>query len=88
MAKFDARETMKIYLHLGAHKTATTYLQMRLQRNATLLARAGVYAPSLPTPRRRIIPLVRPDGHDEGGEGLLENISLPIGIHELNIRRC
>ena len=54
MAKFDARETMKIYLHLGAHKTATTYLQMRLQRNATLLARAGVYVSSLLIMRQRI----------------------------------
>ena len=53
MAKFNARATMKIYLHLGAHKTATTYLQMRLQRNATLLARAGVYVPPLLMLRRR-----------------------------------
>ncbi len=59
MAKFDARATMKIYLHLGAHKTATSYLQTRLQRNSTLLARAGVYAPPVSMLRRRIIPLVK-----------------------------
>ncbi len=51
---------MEIYLHLGAHKTATTYLQMRLQQNATLLARAGVHAPPLMTLRRRITPLLGP----------------------------
>ncbi len=60
MAKFNARATMKIYLHLGAHKTATTYLQMRLQRNATLLARAGVYVPPLLMLRQRLTSLLGP----------------------------
>ena len=50
---------MKIYLHLGAHKTATTYLQMRLQRNGALLARAGVYVSSLLIMRQRITKLVK-----------------------------
>ncbi|OOY19851.1 hypothetical protein BMI86_14660 [Thioclava sp. DLFJ5-1] len=34
--------TPRIRLHLGAHKTATTYLQARLELNAKLLASQGV----------------------------------------------
>jgi hypothetical protein len=32
----------RIVLHLGAHKTATTYLQQTLKRNRAALAGAGI----------------------------------------------
>jgi hypothetical protein len=36
---------MKVHVHLGAHKTATTYLQRQLQRNITSLTAAGIFCP-------------------------------------------
>ena len=36
----------KVYLHVGAPKTGTTYLQDRLARNAASLARHGVHYPA------------------------------------------
>lgn len=47
---------MEISLHLGAHKTATTYLQTRLRRNAPMLAREGVAMPSLTQLRTTLTP--------------------------------
>lgn len=41
-APFGSLRKMKISLHLGAHKTATTYIQNRLRLNVETLARQGV----------------------------------------------
>ena len=41
----DARPGGRVYLHIGAPKTGTTYLQDRLTRNVRSLARHGVYVP-------------------------------------------
>ncbi|MDN4161272.1 hypothetical protein [Nocardioides abyssi] len=38
--------TRRVYLHVGAPKTGTTYVQDRLTRNARLLARHGVHVPT------------------------------------------
>ena len=35
-----------LYVHIGAHKTATTSIQAFLRRNADLLAPEGIYVPS------------------------------------------
>jgi hypothetical protein len=40
------RTGRRVYLHIGAPKTGTTYLQDRLTRNAGRLARHGVHVPS------------------------------------------
>lgn len=39
------RSGSRVYLHIGAPKTGTTYLQDRLTRNAKSLARHGVHVP-------------------------------------------
>jgi hypothetical protein len=39
----------RIVLHIGAPKTASTYLQRRLRANADLLRKHGVYIPVIPT---------------------------------------
>lgn len=39
------RSGSRVYLHIGAPKTGTTYLQDRLSRNARSLARHGVHVP-------------------------------------------
>lgn len=40
---------MRIHLHLGAHKTATTFLQSQLRRNLGALEAAGIIFPSQKT---------------------------------------
>ena len=35
----------RVYLHIGAPKTGTTYVQDRLSRNAKTLAQHGVHFP-------------------------------------------
>lgn len=47
---------MEIALHLGAHKTATTYLQTRLKRHARALATFGVGVPALADLRAGLTP--------------------------------
>jgi hypothetical protein len=40
---------MKVHVHLGAHKTATTYLQRQLQRNTAILEANGIFCPQQKT---------------------------------------
>ncbi len=47
---------MKVYLHLGAHKTATTFIQKSMQSNAETLAKSGIFAPKLEDIRAVITP--------------------------------
>jgi hypothetical protein len=49
-------EERTVFLHVGMHKTATTYIQNRLRKNRTLLARHGVLYPPF---RRDHLSLVR-----------------------------
>ena len=42
-----AGSTKKVILHIGMHKTATTYIQHRLKRNTSLLSRSNIFYPSL-----------------------------------------
>src|SRR5690554_6076042 len=37
---------MKIYLHIGYHKTGSSFLQMMLSSNRSLLKRSGIHYPS------------------------------------------
>jgi hypothetical protein len=43
-----ARVSPRIVLHLGAPKTASTYLQRRLRANAAALRKHGIYVPVIP----------------------------------------
>lgn len=47
---------MEVYLHLGAHKTATTFIQQTLQSNADKLAKIGIFTPKLEDIRVAITP--------------------------------
>lgn len=47
---------MEVYLHLGAHKTATTFIQQSMQSNAETLANSGIFAPKLEDIRAAITP--------------------------------
>ncbi len=47
---------MEVYLHLGAHKTATTFIQQTMQSNAETLAKSGIFAPRLEDIRAAITP--------------------------------
>ncbi|MCF6304082.1 MAG: hypothetical protein L3J33_01755 [Rhodobacteraceae bacterium] len=47
---------MEVYLHLGAHKTATTFIQQSMQSNAETLAKSGIFAPKLEDIRAAITP--------------------------------
>lgn len=47
---------MDVLLHLGAHKTATTFLQMHWQACNPRAAQAGAFAPRLEEVRRRMTP--------------------------------
>lgn len=44
---------MQFHIHLGAHKTATTFVQRTLRENAPALAAAGIAAPDLVVLRKR-----------------------------------
>jgi len=54
LATKDRPEPMQIVLHIGAHKTASTYLQDRLAAHRDALARAGVALATPPDIRGRI----------------------------------
>jgi len=47
---------MEVYLHLGAHKTATTFIQQTMQSNAETLAKSGIFVPKLEDIRAAITP--------------------------------
>jgi len=64
-----------VYLHVGAPKTGTTYLQDRLLLNRSSLARHGVHYPQAPTQRSHFRPALDLLGvpwgglqHEVGGE--------------------
>jgi hypothetical protein len=44
----SARASPRIVLHIGAPKTASTYLQRRMRANAAMLRKHGVYIPVIP----------------------------------------
>jgi hypothetical protein len=42
MRKFEERSRVKIHVHVGVHKTATSFMQERLKGNLTKLNKAGI----------------------------------------------
>lgn len=72
---------MHVVLHIGLHKTGTTFLQINLKRNVPWLLARGVYYKTPDTPDKRQIshhPLIREfygeDGSPERGRAEIETL--------------
>jgi hypothetical protein len=55
----------RILLHIGAHKTATSYMQKKLALNVDLLARRGIHYDPLETFRKGFTPLLNEEATRE-----------------------